>query len=89
MPSKSKTPHDGGELQNSFAGLFCDEGTVKPGHRQAALTLLCACPELSHKEAGFLGNLCVAPKPSTKQRAWLAKLLNRHGLRQLTEGGEQ
>lgn len=49
-------------------------------HRHAALTLLRECPKLSHKEAGFLGNLCVAPALSERQGDWLARLLRRHGL---------
>lgn len=57
-------------------------------HRPAALALLGQCPDLSHKEAGFLGNLCVAPSPSEKQLDWLALLLAKHGLPALAEGGE-
>ena len=57
-------------------------------HRMAALALLNDCPDLSHKAAGFLGHVCVAPVLSDKQRDWLAKLLDRSGLPPLTEGGE-
>ena len=57
-------------------------------HRKAALALLSECPDLSHKAAGFLGHVCVAPVLSDKQRDWLAKLLDRSGLPPLTEGGE-
>ena len=57
-------------------------------HRNAALALLSACPNLSHKAAGFLGNVCVAPGLSEKQLAWLEKLLDRNGLPPLAEGGE-
>ncbi len=56
-------------------------------HRQAALALLNQCPNLSHKEAGFCGHVCVADALSEKQRDWLAKLLERHGLLPLTKGG--
>jgi hypothetical protein len=49
-------------------------------HRQAALALLNDCLTLSHKEAGFLGNVCVAPALTNRQREWLAKLLLRNGL---------
>lgn len=58
-------------------------------HRQAALALLNQCLNLSHKEAGFCGHVCVADALSEKQRDWLAKLLERHGLPSLTEGGAQ
>ena len=58
-------------------------------HRQAALSLLNQCPNLSHKEAGFCGNVCVAVALSNRQRDWLAKLLERHGLPSLSEGGGQ
>jgi len=56
-------------------------------HRQAALSLLNHCPNLSHKEAGFLGHVCVAPVLSAKQRDWLAKLLPRNAMPPLAEGG--
>ena len=56
-------------------------------HRPAALTLLCERPDLSHKEAGFLGHVTVAPTLSDKQRQWLVKLLSRHGLQPLGDGG--
>lgn len=58
-----------------------------PHHRPAALALLTKCPDLSHKEAGFLGHMCVAVTPSEKQLAWLAKLLDRKGLPPLKVGG--
>ena len=56
-------------------------------HRQAALSLLNQCTNLTHKEAGFLGHVCVAEMPSDPQRSWLSKLLVRHGLPYLSEGG--
>lgn len=56
-------------------------------HRQAALALLSQCPNLSHKEAGFLGHVCVADALSDRQRDWLIKLLSRHGLPSLVDGG--
>lgn len=56
-------------------------------HREAALALLNDCLTLAHKEAGFLGNVCVADVLSDRQHAWLAKLLVRHGLPSLSEGG--
>jgi hypothetical protein len=92
MPSKSKTPHKGGASQISFGGCFCDQCKAQPLHRQAALALLNKCPELTqltHKEAGFLGHVSVAAKLSPKQQEWLGKLLDRHGLSPLAEGGEQ
>ena len=55
-------------------------------HRQAALALLNQCTNLTHKEAGFLGHVCVADVLSDRQRDWLAKLLERHGLPHLSEG---
>jgi len=58
-----------------------------PNHRAAALALLSGCPDLSHKAAGFLGHVCVAPVTSDRQRAWLVKLLDRYGLPPLAEGG--
>jgi hypothetical protein len=58
-------------------------------HRQAALSLLNHCLNLSHKEAGFCGHVCVAVVLSNRQRDWLAKLLERHGLPSLSEGGGQ
>jgi hypothetical protein len=56
-------------------------------HRPAALALLSHCPDLSHKEAGFLGHVCVALALSDKQRDWLAKLLAKHGLPQVAGKG--
>lgn len=56
-------------------------------HRQAALAMLNNCQTLSHKEAGFLGHVCVAPILSDRQRHWLTKLLERNGLHPLAEGG--
>ena len=58
-----------------------------PHHRPAALTLLSQCPELSHKAAGFLGNVCVATTLTDRQRDWLLKLLDRNGLPPLAEEG--
>ena len=58
-------------------------------HRQAALAMLNDCQTLSHKEAGFCGHVCVADGLSDRQRNWLAKLLERHGLPSLTKGGAQ
>jgi hypothetical protein len=57
-----------------------------PSHRNAALALLNDEPGLSHKEAGFLGHVCVAPDLSDKQRGWLVKLLDRHAMPSLSEG---
>lgn len=56
-------------------------------HRKAALALLSERPDLSHKAAGFLGHVCVAPVLSDKQRDWLAKLLAKHGLPALAGEG--
>lgn len=49
-------------------------------HRDAALALLSQCRDLSRNEAGFLGHACVALGLTERQVAWLAKLLDRHGL---------
>lgn len=56
-------------------------------HRKAALALLNQCLKLSHKEAGFLGHVCVADALSERQHDWLSKLLERHGLPPFAEGG--
>lgn len=56
-------------------------------HRKAALALLGERPDLSHKAAGFLGHVCVAHALSAKQRDWLGKLLDRHGMPALTGQG--
>jgi hypothetical protein len=56
-------------------------------HKQAALALLDQCQNLSHKEAGFLGNICILTVPTIPQRNWLAKLLERHGFPPLADGG--
>ncbi len=58
-------------------------------HRLASLALLNNCITFSHKEAGFLGHVCVADVLSDRQRQWLAKLLERHGLPPMAEGGAQ
>ena len=55
-------------------------------HRNAALALLTERPDLSHKEAGFLGHVAVATLLSDKQHQWLVTLLSRHGLQPLVEG---
>ncbi len=56
MPSKSKTPHLGGESQKSFGGYICAEYTTQSLHRQAALadqqTL-----RSSHDSATMRGNM--------------------------------
>ena len=57
-----------------------------PNHRQAALRLLSDRPELSHKEAGFLGHVCVARDLSVRQRDWLDKLLSRKRMPSLGSG---
>ena len=56
-------------------------------HRPAALALLNAYPTLSHKVAGFLGHVCVAPVLTDRQRDWLAKLLDQHGQPPMADGG--
>lgn len=56
-------------------------------HRQAALALLTACPQLPHKAAGFLGNVCVAHALTDRQRDWLVKLLAKYRLPPLADGG--
>ena len=55
-------------------------------HRNAALRLLNECPSLSHKEAGFLGHVCVAAVVTEKQRDWLDKLSIRNGILPNAEG---
>lgn len=58
-----------------------------PHHRNAALALLTERPDLSHKEAGFLGHVAVAAVLSERQRQWLVTLLSRHRLQPLDDGG--
>ena len=55
-------------------------------HRKAALRLLNERTSLSHKEAGFLGHVCVAPVVTEKQRDWLDKLSVRNGMFPYAEG---
>lgn len=54
-------------------------------HRAAALALLSECRDLPRKTAGFLGNVCVAPVLTGKQRDWLDKLLDRNGFAPLAD----
>jgi len=56
-------------------------------HRPASLALHNGFPGLSHKSAGFLGHICVAPALTDRQRDWLVKLLNQHDQPPLAEGG--
>ena len=56
-------------------------------HRKAALALLTNRPDLSHKEAGFLGNVCVAKSLTDKQADWLVKILARHVMLHVGGGG--
>ena len=49
-------------------------------HRKAALRLLNERPSLTHKEAGFLGHVCIATAVTEKQRDWLDKLSVRNGM---------
>jgi hypothetical protein len=56
-------------------------------HREAALALLNQCPDLQHKAAGFLGHVVVARELTDRQRHWLMKLLERHDLPPVAEGG--
>ena len=57
-----------------------------PDHRSAALGLLNGRPDLTHKEAGFLGHVCVAYDLSARQRDWLVKLLSRNRMPSLGTG---
>ena len=56
-------------------------------HKKAALALLTSDPSLNRKTAGFLGQVCVDPVLSPKQREWLETLLRRNGLPPLSDGG--
>jgi hypothetical protein len=58
-----------------------------PSHREAALALLNRFPDLQHKAAGFCGHVAVASALTDRQHRWLVKLLERHGLPPLAEGG--
>lgn len=58
--------------------------------RQAALALLTGNSRLSRKAGQFLGQIAVDPSPmSAAQADWLAKLLDRADLPQLTEEAVQ
>lgn len=61
--------------------------TSRP-HRQIALRLLTECETWPHKEAGFLGHVCVAVQLTEKQAAWLARLEARHASSWLAMAGE-
>lgn len=54
-------------------------------HRAAALKLLSNQRDLSRKEAGFLGQVCIAYDLTEKQRAWVVHLLARNKLPQLVD----
>lgn len=56
-------------------------------HRKAALALLNDRPDMPHKEAGFLGHVCVAAELSEKQRVWLNKILARNSMPVVELGG--
>ena len=58
-------------------------------HRQAALALLNHRQNLSHKEAGFCGHVCVTQALSVRQSDWLTKLLIRHGMSAFAKEGGQ
>lgn len=79
---------EGQALHRPALRIAGSNDTAPANHRQAALALLNDCPGLSHKEAGFLGHVAVAPVLSAKQQDWLVKLLDRNGLPPLAEGGE-
>lgn len=56
--------------------------------REAALALLTGPFRLSRKAGQFLGQLAVDASPlSPAQHDWLAKLLAKHGLPPMAEGG--
>jgi hypothetical protein len=77
----------GGASRDLLGGWSHPPITMFADHRKAALALLHDRPTLSHKEAGFLGHVCVAPILSDKQRDWLVKLLARYDMAALTSGG--
>ena len=58
-------------------------------HRHAALALLNAFTNLPHKTAGFLGHMCVAPEPTSRQRKWLNSILKQKGFQPLNAGDTQ
>jgi hypothetical protein len=58
-------------------------------HRDAALALLSGFSDLPHKTAGFLGHLCVASEPTTRQRSWLNSILKQKGFQPLNTGGAE
>lgn len=61
------------------AGHMLPAGGWQPGLRQAALGVLSA-GNASRKEAGFLGQMCVADAPTERQLRWLNLILVRAGL---------
>lgn len=59
-------------------------------HRQAALVLLNGNHRISRKAGQFLGQLAVDSMPMSEAQAdWLDKLLLRHALTSMVEGGAQ
>jgi hypothetical protein len=80
------SPKERGATSTVAPHITVSTTTAFPHHRKAALALLNEVPGLSHKEAGFLGHVCVAPDLSDKQRGWLVKLLDRHDMPSLAEG---
>jgi hypothetical protein len=58
-------------------------------HRKACLAVLNSGVTLNRREGQFLGGEAYNDTPlSEKQTAWLAKLLDRAGLRPLAAGGQ-
>jgi len=59
-------------------------------HRSAALALLNGGYRLTRKAGQFLGQIAVDPTPMSEAQAdWLAKLLDKHKLPPINEGGAE
>ena len=86
-PDMQNPAVQGGASRDLLDGWSHSPVTTFADHRKAALALLNDRPALSHKEAGFLGHVCVAPVLSDKQRDWLVKLLARDEMPALASRG--
>ena len=83
----SASPMEWGAAATAAPRIAATANSGFPDHRKAALALLKDHNELSHKEAGFLGHVCVASELSDRQHDWLLKLLARHDTPPLASGG--
>lgn len=76
------------QLKQRFDSRAADPVAMFSDKRTAALALLCSSTKLTRKAGSFLGQMVADSSPmSVAQAAWLASLLNQHGLPPLSEGG--